>query len=105
MAKIIADGNEYEVPTFNLGEFRLLKREFGLSNVNKLDPTDPDHLVGMLFVCARRKDPSVRVEAIENVTHVEFVEDEADPTPAGAPEAASPESTGANDAAPAPAGS
>ena len=96
MARIIADGVEYEVEAFTLGEFRILKRDFGLEDVGGLDLGNPDHLVGALYVLGRRKDPDLTVEAVESVTTVEFVQDEPgeDPTPASSGEEATAEATG-----------
>lgn len=97
--KITADGGKtYEVGEFSLGEFRLMKREFGLERMDLLDPRDPDHLVGVLAIAARRESPGrdweeivAEVERVESI-EVEGAEDgDEDPT------ADSPESSKASE--------
>lgn len=78
--KFVVDGHEYpmiEDPT--LGELRVLKREFDLRGVDKLDPMDPDHIAGLLYLSMHRANPSVTVADVDNVREVEVVDDDGDP--------------------------
>lgn len=90
------DGEAYELPKLTLGEARILKREFGLTDIGSFAPGDPDQLVGLLFLCLRRRRPTATTE--ELLAEVEALDIEAfepaddeeaapaadDPTPAGA---------------------
>lgn len=93
MPKIKADGREYEIPTLNAGELRILKRDFGMAKVTQLDPDDPDHLVGLVYLSIRRVQPSITVEQVETFESIEFLDDEPaedtpDPPSGAAPDAA-----------------
>ena len=101
MAKIKADGQEYEVPApATLGELREIKRHYGVTPVDFGNVTDPDVLSGLLFISAKRgkaaPDDYEILKWIDGITAIEFIADEddaeaADPTKA-ADEAASDES-------------
>lgn len=86
MAKLKVDGREYEVPSFTLGEFRELKRDFGVESISTLNPDDPDQLVGLVYMTIRRVRPGVTVEEIERLDRIEFTEDDeaVPPTSGGA---------------------
>lgn len=68
-----------------LGELRLLKREFDVRGVDKLDPSDPDHIAGLLYLSMRRQDPSTTVEDVDKLSSIEVVEEDEgqDPPVAG----------------------
>lgn len=85
--KIKAGEKTYEVGELDLGEFRLLKREFGVTDLSKINPADPDVIVGLIVVCARRAEPDRDladiIREIEAVTTVEVENDEGDEAPLG----------------------
>lgn len=97
MAKIIAGTKSYEIVELELGEFRLLKREFGLSRMDQLDPRDPDHLVGYIAIMELRENPNAElsqiVAEVEAIKAIDFEDDGdgSDPSQASAP--SSPEPT------------
>lgn len=75
--RIKVDGTEYEVPAqFTLGELRILGRDFGLRDVTALDPKDPQHLVGLIYVAMRRTRPDATIAEVDAILTVELVEDE-----------------------------
>lgn len=99
--KIKALGNVYEFPErpLELGEQRLLKREFGfIPGRDELDLNDPDHLGAFLFAAMRNADLDAPahslIASINRVREIEIVGDDdkpladsddgADPTPAKA---------------------
>lgn len=87
MPGFIVGEKRYDVHALTLGEHRVLKREFGVQTIDALNPADPDHLVGLLYVMERRKRPNLTVEEIEreveNATTIEVVEDEGEEHEAG----------------------
>lgn len=75
--KLRINGRDYPVvdnPT--LGELRILKREFDVQEVDQLNPKDPDHLAGLVYVSMHRADPSVTIEDVDAVQTVELLDDE-----------------------------
>lgn len=78
----------FELDKLTLGDARVLKREFGLEDMEDFSPTDPDHLVGLLYLCLRREQPNAAQEdllgEIEDLDINAFDEipEEPDPTPA-----------------------
>lgn len=88
------DGEPRTFPavSFTLGEWREAKRDFGVEKVSELDLENPDHLVALIYFCARREDPSITVEWVENLARIEMLGDEgdrveqADPTGPSSPE-------------------
>ena len=104
--KIKAGEKVYEVGELTLGEFRLLKREFGVADVSKINPADPDVIVGLTALAALRSEPGrdldeiVReIEALTTI-EVEGDEDETDPTSEGSAESSSDTSPSGGDVAP-----
>jgi hypothetical protein len=55
---------QYELPKLTLGEARILKKHFGLMQLEDMNPTDPDHLTGLLYLCLRREAPGATLEAL-----------------------------------------
>lgn len=49
----------YELDRLTLGEARVLKREFGLSDLGSFSGTDPDQLVGLLYLARKRESPAM----------------------------------------------
>lgn len=80
MARLIAGDKVYEVGALTLGEFRILKRDFGVERMDLLDPRDPDHMVGFIYIAERRKNPAVKLDDIlddiEQITEIRFELDE-----------------------------
>ena len=86
----------YELEKLSLGDARTLKREFGLADLEDLNPTDPDQLVGLIYLAIVKTTPDVQraaalaeAEGIDVVEWIETAQDdevEPDPTPAS-PEA------------------
>lgn len=83
----------YELEKLSLGDARTLKREFGLSDLEDLNPTDPDQLVGLIYLAIVKANPDVQraaalaeAEGIDVVEWIETAQDdeavEPDPTPA-----------------------
>src|SRR5690349_7590562 len=59
---------EYPMPTkLKLGELRVLKREFDLADISRLNKRDPEHLMGLLYIAMRRADPTFSVEDLEEI--------------------------------------
>lgn len=79
------DGHRYELKKLTLGDARLLKRRFGLDDLEDLNPTDPDQLVGFLYLALTKEDPTlahdVALERAENVDFADLMEAEAEPEP------------------------
>lgn len=87
---IKVDGVEYEFPTESaeLGDLRVVKNEYGVTDVN--NTRDPNQVAAMVYLAMRRRHSDLSsaelVARIDKVRHVEFItpdEPEADPTPAG----------------------
>lgn len=85
---------KFELPKLTLGEGRILKREFGLEQYEDFNETDPDQLVGLLYLCLKREKPDAtheeliaEVEAMDVHEFASTDDTEEDPTDA-APEAA-----------------
>lgn len=100
--KLTANGKQYELGELNLGEFRLLKRHFGVDNMAAIHPGDPDVLVGLVVVAMLRDNPERDVEdAVREVEALSSIEidadedDESDPTSADSQESSS--ATGQSD--------
>lgn len=100
--QIKALGNVYPFPSkpLELGEQRLLKREFGVVPSEDFDLSDPDHLAAFLYAAMRESDSQVSAKSIlasiNRVRTIEILNDdgsvlgdetedddesEADPTP------------------------
>lgn len=82
-------GEQYELPTLTLGEARTLKKQFGMEDLKEFSITDPDVLVGLLFLCLKRTRPGVpdvallaEIERMDIETVEEADTAEVDPTPA-----------------------
>lgn len=79
----------YELDKLTLGDARVLKRHFGLDDVEFFNPTDPDQAVGLLVLCLQRERPEESLEVltaeVEALDVDEFaMADEPDPTEASA---------------------
>ena len=108
--KIIADGKTYEiVAEMELGEFRFLKREFGVTRMDLVDPRDPDTLVGLMVLAELRENPGLdlaettkRVERVKRLeVHMDDEEDDEDPTREGSEDSSpEPEPSGSGDGSP-----
>lgn len=90
-----ADGPQFKIghrtypmpQKFSLGELRILKREFDLKDVAKIDKRDPDHIAGLLYIAMRRKDPTLTVDELDalDIERIEVVGVEEDAEPANPP--------------------
>jgi hypothetical protein len=89
--KVKLDGQTYELDRLTLGEARILKHEFDMGSLELLDPSDPDHLIGLLYLAMRRKRPTEPRDAlmaqIEGVSFEDMADAESDGDPTGADEA------------------
>lgn len=89
--KVTVDGETYELDRLTLGEARVLKHEFDMHSLDLLDSTDPDHLIGLLYLAMRRKHPDRTREAImasvEGIAFEDLAEADSDGDPTGADEA------------------
>jgi hypothetical protein len=83
-----AAGKRYELTKLTLGQARTLKREFDLADIEDLNPTDPDQLVGLIYLALIQAGSSpeaalAEAEGIDIVTLEESAaEVEPDPTSA-----------------------
>jgi len=109
-------GKAYELPKLTLGEARILKRDFGLDDLEYFNPTDPDHLTGLLYLCLKREKPdashALLLAEVESLDVEEFEQSDPetkaapDPQPAVSdggeqqPDSGSPETTPASDGNP-----
>lgn len=82
-------GKKYELTKLTLGQARTLKREFDLADIEDLNPTDPDQLVGLIYLACIQAGMTpeaalAEAEGIDIMTLEEAPSDEveADPTPA-----------------------
>lgn len=63
----------YELPKLTLGEGRILRTEFGVTDYMELNTTDPEQLVGLLYLCLRRERPAApKEELIAEVEALDF---------------------------------
>jgi hypothetical protein len=89
--KVKLDGQTYELDRLTLGEARILKHEFDMQSLELLDPSDPDHLIGLLYLAMRRKRPhdprETLMAQIEGVSFEDMAEVESDGDPTEADEA------------------
>lgn len=76
----------YELDKLTLGQARLMKRRFDLTDLEEFNIGDPDHMVGILTLCLQQERPAAEletliaeVEALDIESAVEMV-DEEDPT-------------------------
>lgn len=85
-------GTKYELKKLTLGDARLLKRQFGLEDLDDLNPTDPDQLVGLLFLAKCKAEPERdRGELLDEIEELDFAAmiedgvqaDDAAPEPEG----------------------
>jgi hypothetical protein len=127
LLRIKLDDEQYEVDLdrLSLGEARILKHEYGMTDLSEFNFFDPDQMFGLFAIAIRRKRPeatdaeiTAEVEGIDIVPVIDDlrqqIEDAADkakaedPTPAvTASEAggSAPSSDGAPETLPATAGS
>jgi hypothetical protein len=95
--KVVVSGKAYELDKLTLGDTRTLKRDFGLTDMENFSSSDPDQLVGLMFLAMSKERPNERpekilrdIEAIDILDVIEGIEDEdedtseTDPTPAAA---------------------
>jgi hypothetical protein len=73
-------GKVYQLDKLTLGEARLLKREFGLSDLAYFSNTDPDVIVGLLAICIKRDDESLTMDQATEQAEALDIED-FDPNP------------------------
>lgn len=89
----------YELDKLTLGDSRLLKREFGLVDLEEFNTTDPDQLVGLLVICLKRERPSADLGALiaeVEAMDIEEFESVADEDAEGPTEDAKPVKAGAS---------
>lgn len=79
----------YTLEKLTLGDARILKRDFGLEDMDEFSPTDPDTLVGLLYLCLKAERPLAdrtaliaEVEALDIDAFSDETEADEDPTPA-----------------------
>lgn len=77
----------FELDKLTLGEARVLKKEFGLKDLQAFSGADPDQLVGLLYLALLRENPALaHAEALAEVEGLDIEsfgvadEDEPDPT-------------------------
>lgn len=99
----------YQLEKLTLGEARVLRKQFGLEQIEDFNPTDPEQLAGLLYLCMKRENPGLPdaliMAEIDGLDVMEFeaADEEEVPTPAAAPKqggsggkrAKSPKMTGA----------
>lgn len=56
--KVKVDDKVYSLERLTLGDARLLKERFGLADLEEFNPSDPDQLVGLLFLALRKERPT-----------------------------------------------
>jgi hypothetical protein len=80
------DDEVYELSKLTIGLARRLKLEFGLTELEALNPTDPEQLAGILTVIVEQKHPewdtATCAKFVDELDIETFApdEDEADPT-------------------------
>lgn len=52
----------YELEKLTLGDTRILKHKFGLTDLSEFSSTDPDVIVGLLALAIRKADPNKSIE-------------------------------------------
>jgi len=52
----------YELDKLTLGDTRILKHKFGLSDLSEFSSTDPDVIVGLLSLSIRKANPALSIE-------------------------------------------
>ncbi len=62
--KVKVGDEVYELDKLTLGEARRLKRDFGLTDLEAFNGTDPDQMVGLLFLSYKRSHPQLADDAI-----------------------------------------
>lgn len=60
--KVKVEDRLFELDKLTLGEARVLKKHFGLVNLSSFDGTDPDQLVGLLYLALKRERPDATHE-------------------------------------------
>jgi hypothetical protein len=65
----------YELDKLTLGDARLLKKQFGLVDMTEFSGTDPDQLVGLMFLAYKKANPGLTDETV--LSHVESLDIEA----------------------------
>jgi hypothetical protein len=75
----------YELDKLTLGDARLLKKQFGLVDMTEFSGTDPDQLVGLMFLAYKKANPGLTDETV--LSHVENLDIEAFVTGTPEPEA------------------
>jgi hypothetical protein len=78
--KVKVEDTTYELDKMTLGEARILKREFGLTDLSSFSGTDPDQLVGLLYLALKRENPAMTHD--EALAEVEGLDIEGFETPA-----------------------
>jgi hypothetical protein len=86
LLKIKLDGELFEVEKLTLGEGRILKRDYGMSDLSEINLADPDQLVGMLSISMKRTHPELseeevlaKVEGLDFLTIENLGDDGVDP--------------------------
>ena len=92
LIKVKVGEKVYELDRLTLGDGAVLKRRFGVTDLDKFDPRDPETLLGLitLAVSKARGIPIADAEKVAgdfDLADISGVEDEPepDPTPAEAP--------------------
>jgi hypothetical protein len=87
--KVQVGEDVYELDKLTLGDGRILKRDFGLTDLEEFNPGDPDVMVGLLSLAIKHSKGVSLADATAIAEAVDFEdftslgdEDEADPTPA-----------------------
>jgi hypothetical protein len=71
---------ELDIDNLNLGEMRLLKQHFGVSDMREIENMegDPDFIAGIYFLALRRKHPDWEDKRLMNSVNAITVSDLAD---------------------------
>jgi hypothetical protein len=99
VARLKVGDKEYVVDALTLDEFLILKRDFGVERMDLLDPRDPEHLLGYIFIAERRRNPNITpddaLKLFGGVKEVEFHldDDEREAAVQGRPTSPSPEAS------------
>lgn len=109
-------GKTYTLTKLTLGQARLLKSQFDLQDLSAFTPSDPDHLVGALYLCLREEKPdasalellaeieALDIESFEDVEETPAEEDAGSPLDEAAAEASEPPAASELETIPAPPG-
>lgn len=83
--KVKVDGKVYELDRLTLGDGRVLKRDFGLIDLETFSTTDPDQMVGLIALAISKTDGISLADATLQAEDIGFddfepqeVEDESD---------------------------